>query len=106
MPVASVFSSASAFMCATISTTPSSASTVTQVISPSEENLGANSGPSSTSDDMALLRPTHQRQKALPLVRVAEDTGELRRHRRRAVLLDAAHRHAAVLGLDHHGDPA
>ena len=38
--------------------------------------------------------------------RVLEGAGEGRGQRGRALLADAAHRHAHVLGLDHHGDAA
>jgi hypothetical protein len=48
-PVAMVFASASAFMCATISTSPERASVATQVMSPSASNFGVNAVPSSSS---------------------------------------------------------
>src|SRR5688572_8811262 len=48
-PLAMVFSSAAAFMCATISTWPERASVATQVRSPSASNLGVSVRPSSTS---------------------------------------------------------
>ena len=52
-------------------------------------------------------RPAHQRDEAHLLLRiVAEQAGELRGDGERAGLLHAAHRHAGVLGLDHHGDAA
>jgi hypothetical protein len=44
-----VLCSASAFMCATISTSPERASVATQTIRPSASNLGENARPSSTS---------------------------------------------------------
>src|SRR4051794_36234206 len=48
-PLAIVRRSASAFMCATIRTSPDVASVVTQVTSPSASNFGDSSAPSSTS---------------------------------------------------------
>src|SRR3984885_9376526 len=48
-PVAMVFASASAFMCATISTSPETASVATQVTSPSASNFGVSAKPSSRS---------------------------------------------------------
>src|SRR5262245_65559865 len=48
-PVAMVRSSACAFMCATMSTSPERASVATQVTRPSASNFGANARPSSTS---------------------------------------------------------
>src|SRR6516164_8085304 len=48
-PVAIVRCRASAFMCATISTSPEPASVATQVTSPSASNFGHNVRPSSTS---------------------------------------------------------
>ena len=52
-------------------------------------------------------RAAQQIDEAGLLVRiVAENAGELRRDGRDAVLAHAAHRHAGVLGLDHHRDPA
>src|SRR5215213_3215678 len=48
-PVASVLASASAFMCATISTSPVSASAATAVTRPSGPKRGASTSPSSSS---------------------------------------------------------
>src|SRR5271154_2694560 len=113
MPLASVLSRASPFICATISTSPLSASTVTQVSSPSAEKRGANSAPSSRStapaseEDIASPRCAQQAQKPRLFVRLrTKDAGELGRHRRDAVLLHAAHRHAGVFGLDQQRHPA
>src|ERR1700691_1469585 len=47
--VARVFASASAFMCATISTSPETTSVATQVTSPSASNFGVSAKPSSRS---------------------------------------------------------
>src|SRR5262245_1535914 len=166
-PVAMVRSSACAFMCATMSTSPERAAVATQVTRPSASNLGANARPSSTSsvepglgnvedgsgnaaslkvcrprasgthraterglwnmgprlrgDDStghvsaiakSATRPTAQTSAVDPaqqsdeanlVVRVvAEAAGEVRRDGRGARLLHPAHRHAHVLGLEHH----
>src|SRR5690606_41270344 len=50
MPVSSVFARASAFICATMRSVPSSASVTTAVISPRESKRGVNSVPSSSAD--------------------------------------------------------
>src|SRR5262245_21290277 len=146
-PLAMVSRSASAFMCATISTSPELASVATQVTRPSASNLGAKPRPSSTCpvepraakgasssdketspaittivaraggrskiiiDRQSALRlalgPAHHRDEADLVVRVVpEAAGELRGDGRGAGLLDAAHRHAHVLGFHHHGDAA
>ena len=88
-PDAMVFCKASAFMCATISTSPDLASVATQVTSPSASNFGVKARPSSASwaeealangDGLsaksAILRgsaigPAHHRNKAHLVVRVS-----------------------------------
>src|ERR1700683_3386621 len=124
-PVAMVFASACAFMCATISTSPDAASVATQVTSPSASNFGVSAKPSSSaalvpggakgdvSDNDAPTLPAstrsrgaaHQRHKPhLIFGAVAERAEKPRGHGRDARLADAANRHAGVLGLDQHGD--
>src|SRR5580704_13007001 len=123
-PVAMVFASASAFMCATISTSPHAASVATQVTSPSASNFGLSAAPSSSaalvpggakgdlSDNESPLpasaggRSTaHQRDEPhLVFGAVAERAEKPRGHGRDTRLADAANRHAGVLGLDQHGD--
>src|SRR5262245_14662014 len=122
-PVAMVRASASAFICATMSSSPDCASVATQVTSPSASNFGVKARPSSSSlvepgaanaDESAtgaLSRGrsalAHQAHESDLLGRiVAERTDELGRDRGRAELLDPAQRHAHVLGLDHHGNAA
>ena len=52
-------------------------------------------------------RSRDQRQEADLLGRIVlEEAGELGRQGRGALLLHAAHRHAQMLGLEHHGDAA
>src|SRR5580700_5709596 len=69
-PVAMVRASASAFMCATIRTSPEPASVATQVTRPSASNLGVRAKPSSRSEavpggandmllDIAVLQSLH-----------------------------------------------
>src|ERR1043166_130127 len=59
----------------------------------------------STASDLLALGTAHQRDEAHLLLRiVAEQAGELGGDGERARLLDAAHRHAGVLGLEHDGD--
>src|SRR5580704_2676503 len=124
-PVAMVFANASAFMCATISTSPETASVATQVTSPSASNFGVSAKPSSrsalvpggakgdVSDNEAPALPAsargrgaaHQRHEPhLVFGTVAERAEETRGHGRDPRLADAANRHAGVLGLDQHGD--
>src|ERR1700685_363590 len=123
-PVAMVFASASAFMCATISTSPEATSVATQVTSPSASNFGVNAKPSSRSalvpgdakgdlsDNESPLPASargcgaaHQRHEPHLVFRaVAERAEKPRGHGRDARLADAANRHAGVLGLDQHGD--
>src|SRR5580698_8844432 len=110
---------ASSFMWATISTSPLATSVATQVTRPDASNLGWKSSPSSTSwlcadvdtgspsfnstEGRLALRPSHHRQETRLLRRiVAEHAGEAAGERQRAMLGDAAHRHAGMLGLDHH----
>src|SRR5882724_9762982 len=53
------------------------------------------------------LMISHQAQEAMLLIRiVAEQPGEARRDRSRAILANAAYRHAGVLGLNQHGHTA
>src|SRR6202051_4935781 len=124
-PLAMVFASASAFMCATISTSPETASVATQVTSPSASNFGVSAAPSSrsalvpggakgdVSDNEAPALPAsarcrgaaHQRDEPhLVFGAVAERAEKARGHGRDARLADAANRHAGVLGLDQHSD--
>src|SRR5262249_35395109 len=128
-PVVMVLANASAFMCATMSTSADQASVTTQVIRPSASNLGANRRPSSTCsavargakrDDVSALATTrlaagaelasltaHQRDEPDLLAGiVAEQTGELGRDGLRPWFLHTAQRHARVLGLEHHRHPA
>src|SRR5688500_5802632 len=124
--------SASAFMCATISTSPLPASVATQVTSPSASNFGVSvklssffevsatagsnvslhpegASKASLEDDRERLplSAAHGRQETKLLVRIVADrAAELGGHRQRAGLFDAAQRHAGVLGLDHHRDAA
>src|ERR1043166_2087699 len=118
-----VRASAAAFICATISTSPVAASVATQVTRPFASNLGESLRLSSTSaagpggangaefsdkeaSNLASL-PAHQREEAHLLVCVvAEQAGELGRHRGDPRLLHAAHRHAHGLGFQHDGDAA
>src|SRR6185436_13686795 len=104
-----VRASASAFMCATMSTSPLAASVATQVTSPSASNLGASARPSSTacvvpgSENAKVLnrdlvgsgrsasRRAHQRDEARLLLRIVEQAGELGGDGHRAGLLDTAH---------------
>ena len=56
---------------------------------------------------MRQRAPRRRVEEARLLVRiVAEDAAELGRHGGRALLAHAAHRHAGVLGLEHHRDSA
>src|ERR1700734_1421548 len=124
-PVAMVFASASAFMCATISTSPDAASVATQVRDPSASNFGVSAKPSSRSalvpggakgdvsdNEAPTLRAStrsrgaaHQRHEPhLVFGAVAERAEKPRGHGRDARLADAANRHAGVRGLDQHGD--
>src|SRR6202043_362662 len=91
---------------------------------PSASNFGANRRPSSTCSvvvwgakidvaDTALLgaagalAPAHQCDEPHLLAGiVAEQAGELARHRLGTRLFDAAQRHAGVLGLEHDRDSA
>ncbi len=114
-----VRASASAFMCATISTSPGrriggDAGHEPVCVELRREGAGP---PSACVEPAAVLRQVqrstaagrgaHQRDEPHLLARiVAERAGELRRDRRRAGLLHAAHRHAGMLGLHHHGDAA
>src|SRR5204862_4114429 len=109
-------------MCATISTLPLAASVATQVTRPEASNLGWNSSPSSMSWISAdvdtgspsknnsrglALRPSHHGHETRLFRRiVAEHAGKAAGERRRAMLGDAAHRHAGMLRLDHHGNAA
>src|SRR6202051_2815933 len=124
-PVPMVFASASAFMCATISTSPDDTSVATQVTSPSASNFGVSAVPSSSSalvpdgakgdvsDNEAPALPAsargrgaaHQRDKPHLVFRtVAERSKKPRGHGRNPRPADTANRHAGVLGLDQHGD--
>src|SRR5665213_2666930 len=97
-----VLASASAFICATISTSPEAASVATAVIRPSASNLGAKAKPSSTSageprnanGDVSVtvtprvwtrglaLRPAQHGHETHLLVGIlAERAGEMRGHR-------------------------
>src|SRR5579862_1159003 len=108
-PVAMVFASASAFMCATISTSPETASVATQVTSPSASNFGVSAVPSSSaalvpgdakgilSDNEAPALPAsarsrgaaHQRDEPhLVFGAVAERAEKPRGHGRNARLAD------------------
>src|SRR4051812_39335339 len=116
-----VLRNASAFMCATINTSPLAASVATQVTRPDASNLGWNSSPSSRSllsedvdtvsprklDARLPLRPSHHGQETRLLRRiVAEHAGEAAGEGHRAMLGDAAHRHAGMLRLEHHRNAA
>src|SRR3979409_1772893 len=106
-----VLRSASAFMCATISTSPLATSVATQVTRPDASNLGWNASPSSRSllsedvDTVSLangtrgsaLRPSHHGQETRLLRRiVAEHAGEAAGEGRPAGLGHAADRHAGT----------
>src|SRR5690606_548591 len=129
MPVSRVSDSASAFMWATMSGRPSWASVTTAVIRPAASKRGEKTEPSSSAvlsvegcgnENFAIVGPwsgasggsgpsvfpEHRHEAHLLLGVVAERAGEGRRHRGRALLANAAHGHAHVLGLDHHGDAA
>src|SRR3954469_25295793 len=105
---------ASLFMCATISTSPVLASVTTAVTRPSAPNCGAKDSPSSidgsvklasrlcNAGSLALRAPQHGHETHLFVRIVTERAGEMRGHRQRAGFLDAAQRHAHVLGLNHH----
>src|SRR5262249_24423996 len=108
-PVSIVFCSASAFMCATISTSPVATSVATQVISPSASNFGAKARPSSTcsAEAKSPLPAANHGDDAHLLVRVfAERAAEVGGDRERAGLLDPAQRHAHVLGFKQNRDAA
>src|SRR5947208_7514818 len=119
-PLSIVLRSASSFICATISTSPVAASVATQVTSPDASNLGWKTSPSSRSfssadvdtESLAFfarspLRCSHHGHEARLLRRiVAEHAGVAAGEGHRAMLGDAAHRHAGMLGLDHHGNAA
>ena len=121
-PLSMVVRSASSFMCATISTSPLAASVATQVTSPTASNLGWNASPPQRSLMMPLMwtrspRENHARGiSAAPLAPwtgsapappvVAEHAGKPAGEGHRAVLGDAAHRHAGMLRLDHHRNAA
>src|SRR5215470_9371410 len=108
-PVSIVFCRASAFMCATMSTSPVATSVATQVINPSASNFGANARPSSTcsAEAKSPLPAANHGDEAHLLVRVlAERAAELGGDGERAGLLDPAQRHAHVLGFKQHGDTA
>src|SRR5262249_40869281 len=120
-PVAMVLASASRFMCATMSTSPERASVATQVTSPSASNLGTNARPSSTSSveprcakgdgwsvkatrsrGGSAIGPAHHGDETDLVVRVVrEAAGKLGGDGRGAGLLDPAHRHAHMFGLEH-----
>src|ERR1700716_308999 len=117
-----VLRKASSFMCATISTSQVTASVVTQVTRPDASNLGWNASPSSMSLISAdvdtgspreifrrglALRPSHHGQETRLFRRiVAEHAGKAAGECHRAMLGDAAHRHAGMLRLDHHCNAA
>src|ERR1700692_4983867 len=116
-----VLRKASSFICATISTSPVTASVATQVTRPDASNLGWNASPSSMSLLSAdvdtgspskfrrglALWPSHHGQETRLFRRiVAEHAGEAAGERHRAMLGDAAHRHAGMLRLDHHCNAA
>src|SRR5882757_9143128 len=124
-PLAMVLRSASSFICATIRTSPVTASVATQVTRPDSSKRGWKASPSSRSMssldvDMfgnrhgqvsravsrinfaRLPLPSHHGQETRLLRRVvAEHAGEAAGEGRRTVLGNAAYRHAGMLGLDH-----
>src|SRR5262245_57351218 len=117
-----VFCSACASMWATIRISPELASVATQVTNPSPSNFGASARPSSTSaveprrakeagwsakkprdpPGSAIGAAHHGDEPDLVVRIVAEAAGELGGDGRGARLLDPAHRHKHVLGLEHH----
>src|SRR5580700_1735889 len=116
-----VLRKASSFMCATISTSPVPASVATQVTRPDASNFGSNASPSlmsllsadvDTGSPRKLrrglaLRPSQHGQETRLFRRiVAEHAGETAGERHRAMLGDAAHRHAGMLRLEHHCNAA
>src|SRR5262245_31139466 len=111
MPVSSVSRSDSAFICANISTAPSPASMVMQPMRPSASKRGVKTPPSSSSvlppgggkAVMKVLSAPDKGEEPHLLRRiVAEDAGELIGDGRSALLHDAAHGHAQMLGFEHH----
>src|SRR5580658_2010400 len=95
-PVAMVLASASAFICATMSTSPEPASVATQVTRPSASNFGVNFAPSSRSTvwpgaangallDMTAVWLLHglaaayysRRRRPLPIYSLAGQHGQL-----------------------------
>src|SRR4051812_24817451 len=115
-PLAMVLRSASSFMWATISTSPLATSVATQVKRPDASNLGWKSSPSSRSCARSWecvdvdtetsrkfpkarlpVRSSHHGQEARLLRRIiAEHAGITAGEGHRAVLGDAAHRHAGM----------
>src|SRR5687767_2072448 len=98
-----------------MTTSPVPASVTIAGISPSAPKRGVNlvevsrSCACASPSAGATMRSgrAEQSQEALLLGGIiAEDAAELRGHRDRAVLVDAANGHAEMLGLDHHGDAA
>src|SRR5690606_8356652 len=120
MPLSSVSRSASAFMWATISSSPPVAAVTTAVISPSGPKRGVNISPVSSSwagaggdrkeaSDMAgsVGAHAHQIEEAGLLLEIlAQCAGEGAGQGGGALLADTAHGHAHVLGFDQHGDAA
>src|SRR5688572_20442738 len=93
--------SASAFICATISTSPVRISVATQTTRPSTSNFGASVQPSSMSwvgawsaTALALIAAHHGDEAQLLVRIVTEYAAELRRDGERSGFLDTAQRHA------------